>query len=51
MILPLRKRHWRMFAVLAILLPVLFAAGIAARKPLPPANVLPPSWAKPITSP
>ena len=51
MILPLRKRHRRMFAVLAIVLPLLFAVGVIARKPLPPANVLPPSLAKPITPP
>ena len=35
MILPLRRRHRRMFAVIGILLPVAFVAGVAARKPVP----------------
>ena len=35
MILPLRRRHRRMFAVIAILLPVAFVAGVAARRPIP----------------
>jgi hypothetical protein len=35
MILPLRRRHRRMFAVIGILLPMTFVAGIAARKPIP----------------
>jgi len=37
MILPLRRRHRRMFAVIGILLPVAFVAGVAARKPMPTA--------------
>ncbi len=37
MILPLRRRHRRMFAVIGILLPVAFVAGVAARKPIPTA--------------
>src|SRR5947208_1940795 len=35
MILPLRRRHRRIFAVIGILLPIAFVAGIAARKPIP----------------
>jgi hypothetical protein len=35
MILPLRRRHRRMFAAISFLLPVAFAAGVAARKPIP----------------
>ena len=35
MILPLRRRHRRMFTVIAILLPVAFVAGVAARRPIP----------------
>jgi hypothetical protein len=35
MILPLRRRHRRMFAVISVLLPVAFVAGVAARKPIP----------------
>lgn len=35
MILPLRRRHRRMFAVIGVLLPVAFVAGVAARKPIP----------------
>ncbi len=35
MILPLRRRHRRMVAVIGILLPVAFVAGVAARKPMP----------------
>lgn len=35
MIRPLRQRHRRMVIVLGILLPVAFAVGIAARKPVP----------------
>src|SRR5262249_33329613 len=37
MILPLRRRHRRMFAVIGVLLPVAFVAGVAARKPIPTA--------------
>jgi hypothetical protein len=32
MILPLRRRHRRMFAAISVLLPVAFVAGVAARK-------------------
>jgi len=35
MILPLRQRHRRLFAVLGVLLPIAFVAGIAARKTMP----------------
>ena len=35
MILPLRRRHRRMFAVIGIILPIALIAGIAARKPVP----------------
>ena len=35
MILPLRRRHRRIFAVIGMLLPVAFVAGVAARKPVP----------------
>ena len=35
MILPLRRRHRRMFAIIGILLPVAFVAGVAARRPIP----------------
>ena len=35
MILPLRRRHQRMFLVLAVVLPLLFAWGIAMRRELP----------------
>jgi hypothetical protein len=41
MILPLRRLHRRVFAVLGILLPVAFVAGIAARKPVPGMDALP----------
>lgn len=41
MILPLRQRHRRMFAVLGVLLPIVFVAGIAARKPVPSVASLP----------
>jgi hypothetical protein len=41
MILALRQRHRRMFAVLGVLLPVAFAVGIAARRPVPGVNALP----------
>jgi len=36
MILPLRQRHRRMFAVLGLLLPLAFGFGIAARRTVPP---------------
>ena len=35
MILPLRRRHRRMFTVIGILLPAAFVASVAARKPIP----------------
>ena len=35
MILPLRQRHRRVFAVLGVLLPIAFGVGIAARKTMP----------------
>src|SRR5690349_666722 len=35
MILPLRKRHRRIFIVMGVFLPAIFLAGVAARKPLP----------------
>ena len=40
MIRPLRQRHRRIFAALGVLLPIAFAAGIAARKTVPTANSL-----------
>jgi hypothetical protein len=40
-ILALRQRHRRMFAVIGVLLPIVFAAGIAARKPVPRTAALP----------
>ena len=42
MILPLRQRHRRMFAVLGVLLPLTFAVGIAARRTVPQIATLPP---------
>jgi hypothetical protein len=50
MILQLRQRHRRMFLALGILLPVAFAVGLAARKPLPEINSLPKEIA-PATTP
>lgn len=47
MILSLRRRHRRMFAVLGVLLPLAFAAGLAARKPVPAAAALPRELATP----
>src|SRR6266404_4950209 len=41
MIRPLRKRHRRMVIVLGVFLPVAFAVGIAARKPVPGMTSLP----------
>jgi hypothetical protein len=38
MILPLRRRHRRMFAAVSVMLPVAFVAGVAARKPIPTAT-------------
>jgi len=40
MIRPLRQRHRHIFMVLGVFLPVAFAVGIAARKPVPLANGL-----------
>jgi hypothetical protein len=41
MIRPLRQRHRRMVIVLGVFLPVAFALGIAARKPVPDMMSLP----------
>lgn len=41
MILPLRQRHRRIFAVLGVVLPIAFVVGIAARKPAPTVEALP----------
>ena len=41
MILSLRQRHRRMVIVLGVFLPVAFAVGIAARKPVPGMTSLP----------
>lgn len=41
MILALRQRHRRIFAVLGIVLPLAYAAGVAARKPVPEASSFP----------
>ena len=41
MIRPLRQRHRRVVIVLGVLLPVAFAVGIAARKPVPGMTSLP----------
>lgn len=46
MIRPLRQRHRRMAAVIGVLLPVAFAAGIAARKPAPTVATLPTALAR-----
>jgi len=43
MIHPLRQRHRRIFAVLAVILPAAFAVGVAARKPIPIIESLPPA--------
>jgi hypothetical protein len=43
MILSLRQRHRRMFAVIGCLLPVAFVVGIDARKPVPSLSQLPPA--------
>ena len=47
MILPLRQRHRRLFAVLGVLLPLALALGIAARKPVPNVAFLPAELAAP----
>src|SRR5437870_1315052 len=41
MIRPLRKRHRVMVCTLGVLLPVAFAAGLVARKPVPVAATMP----------
>ncbi len=41
MILSLRQRHRHMVMALGIILPMVFVAGIAARKPVPTPNELP----------
>ena len=38
MILPLRQLHRRMFIVLGVVLPLMFALGIIARRPVPQAD-------------
>lgn len=43
MILSLRQRHRRMFAVIGCLLPIAFVVGVAARKPVPSVAQLPPA--------
>lgn len=42
MILPLRQLHRRVFVALAVVLPLAFAAGIAARRTIPDVVSLPP---------
>ena len=42
MILQLRQRHCRIFAVLTVLLPLLFVVGIALRRTVPQSETLPP---------
>lgn len=44
MIRLLRQRHLRITAVLGVLLPVGFAVGVAARKPVPVMASLPAEW-------
>ena len=41
MIRPLRQRHRRMITIIGVLLPIAFAAGIAARRPAPTVATLP----------
>lgn len=41
MILPLRLRHRRVFAIMGVLLPIAFVFGIAARRPVPSKEKLP----------
>lgn len=43
MILPLRQRHRHIMLALGVFLPMAFAAGIVARKPVPTSAVLPAS--------
>lgn len=45
MIRPLRQRHRVMVCTLGVLLPVAFAVGLAARKPVPAAATVPPGLA------
>lgn len=45
MILSLRQRHRRMFAVIGVLLPIAFVVGVAARRPVPNVAQLPPELA------
>jgi hypothetical protein len=47
MILVLRQRHRRVFAALSVLLPIAFAVGIAARRPVPRVENLLPELAAP----
>lgn len=42
MILPLRQRHRRIFAIIGVLLPLLFVVGIAVRRAVPQPETLPP---------
>ena len=41
MIRPLRQRHRRMITIIGVLLPIAFAAGIAAHRPAPTVATLP----------
>ena len=53
MILPLRQRHHRIFAVLGVLLPLAFGFGIAARRTVPHPATLPSelsSWTQNFTA-
>ena len=47
MIRPLRQRHRRMVVGLGVLLPIAFAVGIVARKPVPVAASLPAALVQP----
>lgn len=42
MIRPLRRRHRWIFIALAVLLPMLFIAGLWVRKPIAVMDILPP---------
>src|ERR1051326_971931 len=48
MIRPIRRRHRATVCTLAVLLPVAFAAGIAARRPVPVATSLPTELSRPM---
>lgn len=53
MIISLRQRHRRMFAVLGVLLPIAFVVGIVARREVPRVATLPPelsSWSQTFTA-